>query len=41
MYERLLNNRKEWKALADVSEAKMAALQEEQKKDQKTDAPEG
>ncbi|XP_032070113.1 rod cGMP-specific 3',5'-cyclic phosphodiesterase subunit beta [Thamnophis elegans] len=39
MYERLLNNRKEWKALADVSEAKMAALQEEQKKDQKTDAP--
>ncbi|XP_034267176.1 rod cGMP-specific 3',5'-cyclic phosphodiesterase subunit beta [Pantherophis guttatus] len=40
MYERLLNNRKEWKALADVSEAKMAALQEEQKKDQKTDAPE-
>uniref|UniRef100_A0A8C6YCY4 Phosphodiesterase n=1 Tax=Naja naja TaxID=35670 RepID=A0A8C6YCY4_NAJNA len=41
MYERLLNNRKEWKALADVSEAKMAALQEEQKKDTKTDAPGG
>ncbi|ETE73326.1 Rod cGMP-specific 3',5'-cyclic phosphodiesterase subunit beta, partial [Ophiophagus hannah] len=41
MYERLLNNRKEWKALADVSEAKMAALQEEQKKDPKTDAPGG
>uniref|UniRef100_A0A8C5WTI3 PDEase domain-containing protein n=1 Tax=Laticauda laticaudata TaxID=8630 RepID=A0A8C5WTI3_LATLA len=41
MYERLLNNRKEWKALADASEAKMAALQDEQKKDPKTDAPGG
>ncbi|KAM6469367.1 rod cGMP-specific 3',5'-cyclic phosphodiesterase subunit beta isoform 1-T1 [Liasis olivaceus] len=40
MYERLLNNRKEWKALADVYEAKVAALQEEQKKkEQKTAAP--
>ncbi|KAL7988567.1 hypothetical protein Chor_007486 [Crotalus horridus] len=41
MYERLLNNRKEWKALADAYEAKMAALQEEEKKDQKPDAPQG
>uniref|UniRef100_A0A7N5K5M0 PDEase domain-containing protein n=1 Tax=Ailuropoda melanoleuca TaxID=9646 RepID=A0A7N5K5M0_AILME len=40
MYERLLNNRKEWKALADEYEAKIATLQEEQKKkEEKKAAP--
>ncbi|XP_072848043.2 rod cGMP-specific 3',5'-cyclic phosphodiesterase subunit beta [Pogona vitticeps] len=34
MYERLLNNRKEWKALADLYDAKMKALEEEQKKEE-------
>ncbi|XP_064417117.1 rod cGMP-specific 3',5'-cyclic phosphodiesterase subunit beta-like [Latimeria chalumnae] len=32
MLDGLLNNRKEWKALADVYEAKMKALEEEKKK---------
>uniref|UniRef100_A0A8D2INK4 Phosphodiesterase 6B n=1 Tax=Varanus komodoensis TaxID=61221 RepID=A0A8D2INK4_VARKO len=33
MYERLLNNRNEWKALAETYDAKMKALEEEQKKE--------
>ncbi|KAJ7335288.1 hypothetical protein JRQ81_013229 [Phrynocephalus forsythii] len=33
MYDRLLNNRKEWKALADVYDAKMKTLEEQQKKE--------
>ncbi|XP_030423158.1 rod cGMP-specific 3',5'-cyclic phosphodiesterase subunit beta [Gopherus evgoodei] len=35
MYERLLNNRKEWKALADEYDAKMKVLEEEKKKEEK------
>lgn len=31
MLERLLNNRKEWNALKEVHEAKMAAIEEEKK----------
>lgn len=31
MLDRLLNNRKEWNALKEVHEAKMAALEEEKK----------
>lgn len=31
MLERLLNNRKEWNALKEVHEAKMAALEEAKK----------
>ncbi|CAM4675689.1 rod cGMP-specific 3',5'-cyclic phosphodiesterase subunit beta [Lepidochelys kempii] len=34
MYERLLNNRKEWKALGDEYDAKMKALEEEKKKEE-------
>ncbi|XP_077328823.1 rod cGMP-specific 3',5'-cyclic phosphodiesterase subunit alpha [Lithobates pipiens] len=32
MYDRILNNKKEWKALADEYEAKMKALEEEKQK---------
>uniref|UniRef100_A0A3B4DH09 Uncharacterized protein n=1 Tax=Pygocentrus nattereri TaxID=42514 RepID=A0A3B4DH09_PYGNA len=32
MFNGMTNNRAEWKALADVHEAKMKALEEEQKK---------
>ena len=32
MFDRLQNNRKEWKALADEYEAKVKALEEDQKK---------
>uniref|UniRef100_A0A674J4U4 Phosphodiesterase n=1 Tax=Terrapene triunguis TaxID=2587831 RepID=A0A674J4U4_9SAUR len=34
MYERLLNNRKEWKALGDEYDAKMKVLEEEKKKEE-------
>ncbi|CAI5796931.1 cGMP-specific 3 3' [Podarcis lilfordi] len=34
MYDRLLNNRKEWKALADEYDEKMKALEEKQKKEE-------
>lgn len=33
MFDRLQNNRKEWKALADEYEAKVKALEEDQKKE--------
>lgn len=35
MYDRLLNNRKEWKALADAYDAKINVLEEQQKKEEK------
>uniref|UniRef100_A0A8C4VPK2 Phosphodiesterase n=1 Tax=Gopherus evgoodei TaxID=1825980 RepID=A0A8C4VPK2_9SAUR len=41
MYERLLNNRKEWKALADEYDAKMKVLEEEKKKEEKMAAKQG
>lgn len=34
MFDRLQNNRKEWKALADEYEAKVKALEEEKKKEE-------
>ncbi|KAM7326665.1 hypothetical protein ACRRTK_015143 [Alexandromys fortis] len=36
MYDRLQNNRKEWKALADEYEAKVKALEEEKKEEDRT-----
>ncbi|XP_066468722.1 rod cGMP-specific 3',5'-cyclic phosphodiesterase subunit beta [Tiliqua scincoides] len=38
MYERLLNNRKEWKALADEYEVKTKALEEEKQKEEEKKA---
>uniref|UniRef100_H0X6I7 Phosphodiesterase n=1 Tax=Otolemur garnettii TaxID=30611 RepID=H0X6I7_OTOGA len=38
MFERLQNNRKEWKALADDYEAKVKALEEEKKKEEERTA---
>lgn len=38
MLERLLNNRKEWKALADEYDAKMKALEEEKQKEEEKKA---
>lgn len=40
MFDRLQNNRKEWKALADVHEEKVKAL-EEQQHQERTAAKEG
>lgn len=34
MFDRLQNNRKEWKALADEYEAKVKALEDEQQKEE-------
>lgn len=41
MYDRLQNNRKEWKALADEYEAKVKALEEEKKEEGRTAAKKG
>uniref|UniRef100_A0A8C3VVK7 Phosphodiesterase n=1 Tax=Catagonus wagneri TaxID=51154 RepID=A0A8C3VVK7_9CETA len=38
MFDRLQNNRKEWKALADEYEAKVKALEDEQQKEERTAA---
>ncbi|KAM3925751.1 rod cGMP-specific 3',5'-cyclic phosphodiesterase subunit alpha isoform 1-T1 [Leptodactylus fuscus] len=39
MYDRILNNKKEWKALADEHEAKMKALEEEKQKKEGNQPP--
>lgn len=41
MYDRLQNNRKEWKALADEYEAKVKALEEEKKEEDRTATKKG
>lgn len=42
MFDRLQNNRKEWKALADEYEAKVKALEEQkQQQEEKTTAKKG
>lgn len=41
MYDRLQNNRKEWKALADEYEAKVKALEEEKKEEGRTATKKG
>lgn len=41
MLERLQNNRKEWKALADEYEEKVKALEEERKQEERTAAKKG
>lgn len=42
MFDRLQNNRKEWKALADVHEEKVKALEQQQQQQQeRTAAKEG
>lgn len=38
MYDGLLNNRKEWKAQADVYDEKMKAVEEEKKKKEEAEA---
>lgn len=35
MYDRLLNNRKEWKSLADEYDEKLKALEEAKKEEEK------
>ncbi|MEE6479679.1 hypothetical protein FKM82_012329, partial [Ascaphus truei] len=39
MYDGILNNKKEWKALADEYDAKMKALEEEKQKKEGIQAP--
>lgn len=41
MFERLQNNRKEWKALADEHEEKVKALEEKQQQEDRTAAKKG
>jgi rod cGMP-specific 3',5'-cyclic phosphodiesterase subunit beta len=41
MFDRLQNNRKEWKALADQYEAKVKALEEEKEKEERVAAKKG
>lgn len=41
MFDRLQNNRKEWKALADEHEAKVKALEEEQQQQESVAAKKG
>lgn len=41
MFDRLQNNRKEWKALADEYEAKVKALEEEKKEEDRVAAKKG
>lgn len=41
MFERLQNNRKEWKALADEHEEKVKALEEKKQQEDRTAAKKG